>query len=289
MDFVVLGWPEAAPRLRLDYRRFSYAGKFVTGRLGIAVVRGEVDSVAAAADAAVDSDGPGRSDAAGETASLPPLPEGVRAADFADNVLAAVGFNADRTDGSTLWLRYLTVRRDCRASGRRLGPRLAVFITNRAAGRGYDRVRIAVNNVFAYRALYRAGFAYTGRETGLAELVLERPATRPADVDPAVDIDTAIDDTTDNVDTAADQPSSIARYRHGLAVFRDRDSLSAAEREYLDAAHVEAPPPVISVDSDGVDSAAGDDADSAADDAAGSVTGESIEGHDADGSTRRRE
>jgi len=226
-----------------------------------------------------------------------------------DDAPATVGaYSQATTDGSTLWLRYLTVRRDCRASGRRLGPRLALFITNRAAGRGYDRVRIAVNNVFAYRALYRAGFAYTGRETGLAELVLERPAARPADVDTAVDetiaadIDTAIDDTTAtdadtavdvdtavDIDTATDQPSSIARYRHGLAVFRDRDSPSAAEREYLDAAHVEAPPSVISVYSDDADSAAGDDADSAADDAAGSATGESIEGPDADGSTRRRE
>ena len=227
MDFVVLGWPEAAPRLRLDYRRFSYAGKFVTGRLGIAVVRGEP---------------------APSTASLPSLPEGLEAEAFADDVLAAVAFNVDRTDASTLWLRYLTVRRDCRASGQRLGPRLAIFITNRAAGRGYDRVRIAVNNVFAYRALSRAGFAYTGRETGLAELVLERPAARPAD-------SVAGDDT-------ADDAAATARYRRGLAVFRDREGLSAAERAYLDTDRVAEPPALLPTVADAIDDddAAGDDA-----------------------------
>jgi len=138
MEFAVLGWPEDEPTLRLDYRRFSYAGKFVTGN-GIAVIRGEVPA---------DHD-------AGGVDELPALPDDLDASEFADDVLAAVAFNADRTDPETLWLRYLTVRGDCRGSGLQLGPRLASFISDRAGERGYNRVRIAVNNVFSYHALYK--------------------------------------------------------------------------------------------------------------------------------------
>ena len=39
MEFALLGWPAADPTLRLDYRRFSYAGKFVTGGTGVASIR----------------------------------------------------------------------------------------------------------------------------------------------------------------------------------------------------------------------------------------------------------
>ena len=128
MEVVVLGWPPDGPTLRLDYRRFSYAGKFMMSNTGKAVVR--------EADEATD--------------------------------------------------------------------------------RGYDRVRIAVNNPFAYEALYRAGFGFTGEETGLAELVLERPADRPAGRD-------------------ADA------YRAGLDRFRARD-LSAAETKFLDGRRGADPP-----------------------------------------------
>lgn len=241
MEFVVLGWPDDGPRLRLDYRRFPYAGKFVTGRLGVAVVRDEgvahddtetvddeddedgetdrgADGVATDVDNGTVTDDDTAEPPRGE--SLPPLPPELEPEAFADDVLAAVGFNADRTDPATLWLRYLTVRRDLRASGRRLGPRLAAFITNRAAERGYERVRIAVNNVFAYRALYRAGFAYTGRETGLAELVLERPAARPV------------------------RPTSTAGYRRGLEAFAAREDLSTVERTSLESTRWGDPPAV---------------------------------------------
>lgn len=232
MEFVVLGWPEDEPRLRLDYRRFSYAGKFVTGRTGIAVVRGDPAADAADSpatdvhtdgdsDSNVDSDSDVDSDAEGVAhgEDLPPLPDGLDKRAFAADVLAAVAFNEDRTESSALWLRYLTVRADLRGSGRRLGPRLAAFITARASDREYDRVRIAVNNVFSYHALYKAGFAYTGRETGLAELLLERPTDEPADASP-----------TD--------------YRRGLAAFRGRSGLSTAEGEFLDA-HDDADPPEL--------------------------------------------
>jgi GNAT superfamily N-acetyltransferase len=171
----VLGWhpteaDEAGPTLRLDWRRFSYAGKFVMSNTGKAVLR-EGDP----GDGAFD-----------------------------ESVVAAVAFNADRTDAATLWLRYVTVREDRRGEG--LGPRLCDAVVRRALDRGYEQVRIAVNNPFAYEALYKAGFGFTGRETGIAELVLERPS--PADGDRA------------------------RRYRDGLDRFRERDG-SAAERRFL--------------------------------------------------------
>ena len=119
---------------------------------------------------------------------------GVAVAREDGSVVAAVSFSPDRTDGTTLRLRYVTVRDDRR--GERLGPRLCRFVAGRARDRGYDRVAIAVNNPFAYVALYRAGFGATGEETGMAERVLRAPD--PTDRDPAA-------------------------YRAGLAAFADRD------------------------------------------------------------------
>ncbi|ATW86978.1 hypothetical protein halTADL_0156 [Halohasta litchfieldiae] len=192
MEFALLGWPVDEPRLRLDYRRFSYAGKFVTGKTGIAVVRGEppADHESTSVD------------------SLGPLPEDLSESEFDDGILAAVAFNADRTDPKALWLRYLTVRSDLRGSGLELGPRLAAFIKARAAERGYTTVRIAVNNVFSYHALYKSGFAATGRETGLAELILEAPTDAQANV-------------------------SMSTYQCGLDQFRKREGLSDAEETFL--------------------------------------------------------
>ncbi|ERH03826.1 MAG: hypothetical protein J07HR59_00951, partial [Halorubrum sp. J07HR59] len=37
MEFTVLGWPPEAPTLRLDFRTFAYAGKFVMSTTGKAV------------------------------------------------------------------------------------------------------------------------------------------------------------------------------------------------------------------------------------------------------------
>jgi len=167
MDYVVLGWPPDGPKLRLHYERFSYAGKFVMTNTGKAV---------ALADESGDADDPVATD-----------PQG-----FATNVLGAVSFNEDRTDEETLWLRYVTVREDRRGEG--IGPRLCRFVTDRARERGYADVRIAVNNPFAYEALYRAGFGYTGEQTGLAELVL-----------------------------TADSPRDRESYQAGLDAYRERD------------------------------------------------------------------
>jgi len=175
VEFELLGWPPDGPTLRLDYRQFSYAGKFVMSNTGKAVAR-----VSGSED--------------GE-------------------IVAAVSFNEDRTDPNCAWLRYVTVREDYRGDG--LGPQLAAFATDRLHERGYERVRIAVNNPFAYQALYRAGFAFTGEETGIAELVLCHPGSDDRD-----------------------------RYRAGLERFRGRDDLSKAERSFLDD-HRDGDPPTV--------------------------------------------
>lgn len=126
-------------------------------------------------------------------------------------LVAAVAFNADRTDEDTLWLRYVTVDRERRGEG--IGPRLCRLVRDRAVERGYDRLRIAVNNPFAYEALYRTGFAYTGKTTGIAELILEYP-------------------TPDDPETAA--WTDRERYQAGLEEYRDRD-LSEAEEQFLES------------------------------------------------------
>ena len=196
MEFALLGWPDDGPTLRLDYRTFSYAGKFVMSTTGKAVAR----------DPDVAND---------DTDPVPSTdtPATVDPSVFQDDVRAAVAFNEDRTDPGVLWLRYITVHTDYRGDG--LAPRLAAFLADRAEERGYRRLRIAVNNPFAYHAMYKAGFAYTGRQTGLAELVLERPGER-------------------------DRPT----YQCGLDVFRDRD-LSDAERDFLAAKERTDPPAIV--------------------------------------------
>ncbi|MDZ7746068.1 MAG: GNAT family N-acetyltransferase [Halobacteriales archaeon] len=116
-------------------------------------------------------------------------------------MVAAVAFNEDRTDDRTAWLRYVTVREDRRGEG--IGARLCRGVSDDLLD-NYDRVRIAVNNPFAYEALYKAGFEFTGETTGIAELVLQRP-----------------------------HDSGLQAYRTGLVQYRDRN-LSEAERSFLD-------------------------------------------------------
>jgi len=200
MEYVLLGWPEAGPTLTLDWRRFSYAGKFVMSNTGKALVRTGA------------ADGP------------PVTDDGEAAAD----TVAAAAFNEDRTDAGTCWIRYITVREDRRGEG--VGPDLAAFVAARARDRGYDRARIAVNNPFAYQALYRAGFHFTGEETGVAELVLDRPLGEDSDAE----------------GSAGDR--SRETYRAGLDIYRERaepdegPDLSADEREFL-AEKAESDPP----------------------------------------------
>ena len=49
MEYELLGWPADGPTLELDYRRFSYAGKFVMSSTGKAVARDDGSIVAAVA------------------------------------------------------------------------------------------------------------------------------------------------------------------------------------------------------------------------------------------------
>ncbi|RXK49269.1 GNAT family N-acetyltransferase [Halorientalis pallida] len=171
MEYALLGWPPDGPTFRLDYRQFSYAGKFVMSATGKAVVRDD------------------------------------------DETVAAVAFNEDRTDADTLWLRYVTVREDRRGEG--IGPRLCRFAAEHARDRGYDRIQIAVNNPFAFEALSKAGFAFTGDETGIAELVMTCPGERTRE-----------------------------SYQAGLDVYRERD-LSDAERVFLREREGSDPPATI--------------------------------------------
>jgi len=196
----VLGWADVA--FRLDHRQFAYAGKFV---------------VPGGKAAALEPSAP-------EIDAQPAPREG-----DAEGIVAAVSFSADRTDPGTLWLRYITVRSDRRGEG--IGPRLAALVADRAGERGYDQVRIAVNNPFAYEAVYKAGFTYTGKTTGIAELVCQRPAG----------------DRTrfgDGADGGDEDDRSAAAYRSGLDRYRERD-LSPGERAFCERVYERGPPTVV--------------------------------------------
>lgn len=196
MRFELLGWPAEGPTLRLDWKQFSYAGKFVMSSTGKAVLR---ERPAEASHRAEPE--------AGE--------------DYTDDILAAVAFNEDRTDDGTLWLRYVTVRGDRRGEG--LGPELVVNTVERATERGYEWINIAVNNPFAYEALWKAGFGFTGEETGIAELVLGYPRA-------------------DAIEGHVDATSAIESYRDGIERLEARDGLTETEQQFL-AARRDAEPP----------------------------------------------
>ena len=208
MDFAVLGWEDVA--FRLDHRQFAYAGKFVVPSGKAAVLAPDAPPI--------------------ETQPAPR--EG-----YACGIVAAVSFSADRTDAATLWVRYITVRSDRRGEG--IGPRLLCFLADRAPTREYERVQIAVNNPFAFEAAYKAGFAYTGASTGLAELVCRRPAgplERVGDDEANGDNDEAPTDLADD--------RSGSAYREGLDVYRQRD-LSLEERRFCERVRERGPPLIV--------------------------------------------
>jgi GNAT superfamily N-acetyltransferase len=223
MEYELVGWPEDGPTLDLDHREFSYAGKFVMSNSGKAVVR--------SATAAGGGDGRSGQDdsivASGDTADADATD-----GDGDSELVAAIAFNEDRTDSATAWLRYVTVRRDRRGEG--IGARLSRFAADRLAERGYDRVKIAVNNPFAYHALHKAGFRYTGEQTGLAELVLVRPPESSRERS----------DAGHQSDPDAHQ-SDLDAYQSGLDVYREREDLAPEEREFLTAKADEGPPDVL--------------------------------------------
>ncbi|WP_313695549.1 GNAT family N-acetyltransferase [Halorarum halobium] len=204
MESRLLGWPAAGPTLRLDYRRYAYAGKFVMSSTGKAVL--------------VPDGWDGREGRSGRADPTDPTDAD---ASMRTDVFAGVAFDEDRTDPGTVRLRYVTVRDDKRGEG--LGPRLCAFVCERTAERGYDRIGIAVNNPYSYEALHRAGFGFTGEETGLAELVLERPTGAPATSDPE-------------------------RYRAGLDAFARRGELTDAERTFIREKRARGPPEPTAVE-----------------------------------------
>jgi predicted N-acetyltransferase YhbS len=203
MRFELVGWPDDAVKLALDYRAFSYAGKFVVTNTGKAVALTD-------AEASDDSDSETRED----DPRPPPDTDVEGVAEPEGMVLGAIAFNADRTDPDTWWLRYVTVRDDRRGEG--IGPRLVAYTTDRLREGGAEHVRIAVNNPYAYEACYRAGFTFTGEETGIAELVLAFPAT----------------------------DRSRATYQSGLDLFRERGP-DADERAFLDRKAGADPPEAV--------------------------------------------
>jgi len=130
-----------------------------------------------------------------------------------DGVVAAAAFDEDRTDPATLVVRYVTVRRE--QKGEQLGSRLLRFVRERAVERGYERVTIGVNNAYSYQAAYRAGFCFTGADSGLAELTLEWPGDRDTE-----------------------------RYHAGFRAFQRRELTSAEETYLTDRLDAE-PPDVV--------------------------------------------
>lgn len=132
-----------------------------------------------------------------------------------DQIVGAVAFSPDYDDPTCMRLRYVTVRASRRGEG--IGPRLLRFTAGALLSR-HETVTLAVNNPIAYEAATRAGFVWTGEETGIAELLLR--------YDPkAVSADT---------------------YQAGWDVFRDR-VLPDEHRAVLDRHSETAPPPPVAV------------------------------------------
>lgn len=120
------------------------------------------------------------------------------------STVAALSFSPDHADNEAVRVRYITVRSDLRGEG--VGSELLEHATDRLLER-YKAVRISVNNPFSYGAARKAGFGWTGEETGLVELVMEKP--RPLDGDEATE-----------------------RHEGALRLLAERDH-SGAEEEYL--------------------------------------------------------
>jgi GNAT superfamily N-acetyltransferase len=183
VEYEVLGYPPDAPTLRLDHERFAYAGKFVMSDTGKAVARDPGD----------------------------PVDSGERW----DTPVGVTSFSEHHDQSERARIRYVTVREDRRGEG--VGSRLLRFTADTLAGR-FEAVAIAVNNPIAYQAAYRAGFVWTGRETGMAELLLL--------YDPG--------------------GAATERYRAGFEVFERRD-LPDPYRAVIERHADRDPPPLVDV------------------------------------------
>ena len=130
-------------------------------------------------------------------------------------IIAALSFNEDRTDGERLWIRYWTVQRGYQGEGH--GATLCQAFRQHATAAGYEDIRVAVNNPFAYEAAYRAGFGYTGEETGIAELILSTTS-----------------------------PRTTRLYHDGLARFQGREGI---DEDYVSRKQQATPPPIVTIPS----------------------------------------
>jgi hypothetical protein len=138
---VLLGLEEAPP-LELPAAQFAYAGQYRMRRYGKAVLTHRPDRPTQAAE-----------------------------------IIAAVTTDRHRRHRDRLVVRRVDVRRDARGQG--WGPALLQAVLPAAAAADFHTAQINVNNPFAYIAVSKAGFVWTGRTTGLAELIMIRPTDRP--------------------------------------------------------------------------------------------------------------
>ncbi len=139
---VLLGLEEATS-IVLPQEEFAYAGQYRMQRYGKAVLTRRPDLPTAAAA-----------------------------------IIAALTTDRHRVHHDRLVVRTIDVRRAERGNG--WGPLLLRSVLPAVATAGYTTVQINVNNPFAYIAACKAGFGWTGRTTGLAELMMTRPTDRPS-------------------------------------------------------------------------------------------------------------
>ncbi|MFB6187330.1 MAG: GNAT family N-acetyltransferase [Halobacteriaceae archaeon] len=92
-----------------------------------------------------------------------------------ESIIGAIAFNEDRTDTDVLWFRYITVHTEYQ--GKEIGPKLARYTAKRAINASYRAIKIAVNNPFAYQALYKAGFSFTGEQNSFCNI--HQPLMKP--------------------------------------------------------------------------------------------------------------
>jgi len=203
VEYAIRGSVDGGPPVELSHEQFAYAGKFGTARTGTTLLR-------------TDGDASTTDEPATEPNITDAEPDG-----SSPRILAAACFNRDHAAPETARIRYVTVRRDRRGEG--LGTAL-LAVTGRELSRRHDRVAIAVNNPVAYRACYKAGFAFIGEETGMSELRLVYEGDR-----------------------------SVERYEAGLDRFRERD-LPADQRAVLDRSFPERRVPNAEIDDSHSDS-----------------------------------
>ena len=200
VEYAIEGTVDGGPRVELSHEEFAYAGKFGTGRTGTALARAPRD--------ASDPNEPAPDSEPEQTDADPFRPP--------TRILAAACFNRDYAAPATARIRYVTVRLGHRGEG--LGAAL-LSVAGETLAQRHDRVAIAVNNPVAYRACYKAGFAFTGTDTGMAELRLVYEGDR-----------------------------SVERYEAGLDRFRNRD-LPTDQRALLDRPRPDRRPvPEVSID-----------------------------------------